>query len=139
MRVRFIHPHRGRRRGAAVLEFAFVAPLLFMVTMGLIEFGRTMMVQQILTNASREGARIGVVGDATTDDIIDMIEEYTADAFLSGVDVTVTPDPPSSAEFGEPVTVDVSVLFDQVSWLPAPWFLSGATLRATTSMRRESL
>jgi len=129
----------SRRRGAAVLEFAVVAPLLFMMTMGLIEFGRTMMVQQILTNASREGARIGVVGDATTGDIVNLVEEYAADAFLDGVSVTVTPSPPSSAEFGEPVTVNVSVLFDEVSWLPAPWFLSGATLSATTSMRRESL
>ncbi len=51
--------HRGRtqRLGAAAVEFAIVAPLFFMLVFGCIEFGRALMVQQILTNASRVGAR----------------------------------------------------------------------------------
>ena len=49
------------RRGATIVEFALVAPLLFLVVIGMVEFGRMVMVQQILTNASREGARQGIL------------------------------------------------------------------------------
>ena len=48
---------RRTRTGAAVIEFAVIGPLLVLLILGVIEFGRMVMVQQILTNASREGAR----------------------------------------------------------------------------------
>src|SRR5687767_15081283 len=60
---------RRNRRGAAVVEFAMVAPLLFLLIFGLIEFGRVVMVQQVLTNGAREGARVGVLDDATKTDV----------------------------------------------------------------------
>jgi hypothetical protein len=59
----------NRRRGAAVVEFAVIAPLFFMMVFGIIEFGRALMVQQILTNASREGARRAIVEGATESEI----------------------------------------------------------------------
>ena len=43
------------RRGVATVEFAIVAPLFFLLVLGCIEFGRALMVQQMLTNASRVG------------------------------------------------------------------------------------
>ncbi len=48
-------------KGTAVLEFALVLPLLLVLTFGLIEFGLLMYNQQVITNASREGARAGIV------------------------------------------------------------------------------
>ena len=47
---------RSRRRGAAATEFAIVAPVFFLMVIGFIEFGRALMVQQVLVNASRVGA-----------------------------------------------------------------------------------
>ncbi len=47
------------RRGAAIVEFAVIAPLLFFLIFGMIEFGRVIMVMQVMTNATREGARLG--------------------------------------------------------------------------------
>ena len=38
-------PCRRNRRGAAVVEFAIVAPLFFLMIFGMIEFGRAIMVQ----------------------------------------------------------------------------------------------
>lgn len=129
---------RKERRGAALVEFAIVSPILFLLVFGMIEYGRMVMVQQIITNAAREGARLGVLDGTTTGDVQTAVTDYLSGASVSGADVTVDPSPPDSAGFGEPVTVTVSVPFNQVSWLPTPLFIGGKTLQSSTVMRRES-
>ena len=57
---------RGKRFGAAAVEFAIVAPLFFLLVFGMVEFGRMVMIQQVLTNGSREGARKAVLDGATS-------------------------------------------------------------------------
>jgi len=121
------------------VEFAVVAPLFFLLILGMVEFGRMMMVQQVLTNASREGARIAVLDNTTTADVTNAVDSYLSSGTISGATITIIPDPPSTAGYGQPVTVTVSVPFDQVSWLPSPMFLGGNTLEATTVMRRETV
>ncbi len=44
------------RRGGAVAEAAVVLPIVLMFLMGILEYGRYVMMQQVLTNAAREGA-----------------------------------------------------------------------------------
>jgi len=105
----------------------------------MIEFGRMVMVQQVLTNASREGARIGVLDGSTTTSVQTAVQNYLQGASVQNAQVAVNPDPPSSAAYGAPVTVTVSVNFNQVSWLPSPMFLGGQSLTATTVMRRETV
>ena len=57
MRIKF-----ASQKGAAMVEFALILiPLLMLITFGIIEFGMFMYNQQVLTNASREGARAGIV------------------------------------------------------------------------------
>jgi len=116
-----------------------VAPLFFLLVLGMIEFGRMVMVQQVITNASREGARIGVLDGVSTEEVTDAVETFLRSGAVGSGVVTVTPDPPSTAGYGEAVTVSVSVPFDQVSWLPSPMFLGGTTLTAETVMRRETV
>jgi Flp pilus assembly protein TadG len=135
---------RRNRRGAAAVEFAVVAPLFFLLVFGMIEFGRMVMVQQVITNGSREGARLGVLDDVTRQEVIDRVNQYLASGGIEGA--TVDPQygdesstNPEDAGYGEPVTVTVSVPFDQVSWLPTPMFIGGNTLTATTVMRRETV
>jgi Flp pilus assembly protein TadG len=48
-------------RGTAAVEFALIAPVLFLIVFGIIEFGFILFNQAVITNASREGARRGVV------------------------------------------------------------------------------
>ncbi len=51
-------PSRLRsERGASLVEFALIAPLLFVLLFGIIEFGAMLYDQAVITNASREGAR----------------------------------------------------------------------------------
>jgi Flp pilus assembly protein TadG len=127
-----------RRSGAAVVEFAVVAPVFFLFVFGLIEYGRMVMVQQILTNAAREGARVGILDNTTQADVDTAVNTYLTAGNINGATTTVTPNPPSSAASGAPVTVTVSVNFNNVSWLPSPFYLGGKTLSYTATMRRET-
>lgn len=43
--------------GASMVEFALIAPILFMFLFGIIDFGRALFQYNNLTNAAREGAR----------------------------------------------------------------------------------
>jgi Flp pilus assembly protein TadG len=50
-----------QRRGQALVEFALVAPVFFLLLFSIIEFGRAIYYVQILNNAAREGARYAIV------------------------------------------------------------------------------
>ena len=47
--------------GAAMVEFAIGSTVLLLLVLGIIEFGFLWYQKQVITNASREGARYGVV------------------------------------------------------------------------------
>ncbi|NQU24217.1 MAG: pilus assembly protein [Candidatus Nealsonbacteria bacterium] len=128
---------RRRRRGAFLVEFAVVAPVFFLLVFGMLEFGRMVMVQQILTNASREGARRAVLEQSTKADVENTIAVFLDNQSVSGATVTVTPDPLTSVGFGDPVSVVVSVPYSQVSWLPTPGFLGAKQLTAQSVMCGE--
>lgn len=57
--------HRCRRprmsRGQALVEFALVAPVFFLLLFAIIEGGRFIFFYQTLNNATREGARYAIV------------------------------------------------------------------------------
>ena len=137
------------RRGVAAVEFALVAPLFFMFVFGIIEFGRMVMVQQIMTNAAREGARIAIVPGTATATVQSQVATYLVNgAVISSTSalnggtgkptMTVSPDPPSGAASGSLVTVTVTVPFTAVSWLPTPIYLGATTMTATCTMRTEN-
>jgi Flp pilus assembly protein TadG len=106
------------------------------MVIGFLEFGRALMVQQVLINASRVGARQAITTGATSTAVQSAVEEYTAGVAVPGVDVTVSPNP-STAAPGTTITVTTSVAFSDVSWMTSPWFLGGKTLTASSQMRKE--
>lgn len=128
---------RRNRRGAAVVEFAIVAPLFILLLFGMIEFGRMIMVQQVLTNASREGARRAIIEGSTQTEVETQVNNYLAGTTVSGATVTVEPTNLTNLGFGDPVTVSVSVPFNAVSWIPSSMYLEDATLGASTVMQAE--
>lgn len=67
----------GARRGQALVEFALVLPVLMLLLLGILEFGRAWNVRQVLTDAAREGARLAVVGDPS------VVEESQVDARIA--------------------------------------------------------
>jgi Flp pilus assembly protein TadG len=52
--------------GQSLVEFALVVVMLLLLVVGIVEFGRALNVYQILTNASREGARLASLPDGFT-------------------------------------------------------------------------
>ena len=131
---------RRNRGGAAVVEFAIVAPVFFLLVFGMIEYGRMVMVQQILTNASREGARYAVILESNdTTAVQDRVTDYLQSASIGGSPAVTVDWPASGSGSNQPVSVSVSIPFGQVSWLPSPMFVSSTMpLTATSVMRRES-
>ena len=53
------------QRGASAIEFAIVFPLLVLLLFGIIEFSLILYDKVMITNASREGARAGIVVQLT--------------------------------------------------------------------------
>lgn len=131
---------RSERRGAALVEFALVAPIFLLLVVGSVEFGRAIMVQEALTNASREGARTGTVDGATASDVTAAVNNYLSGMSISGATTSVTPSDlgPTTAD-GTQVTVSVSIPYSSVTWVPSPWFLKNTTLTAVTAMQHETM
>ena len=127
------------RIGAAVVEFAVVAPLLFMLTLGMMEVSRMVMVKQLLINASREGARLAVLPGTTSDEVLALVSHELTTYSVNGVNVQIQPSSLASAAAGTPVTVSLDVAAASVSWIPKPLFSFNQTLAASTTMRKESL
>jgi Flp pilus assembly protein TadG len=76
----------NEERGAALVEFALVLPLLLVVIAGIVDFGFAFQRSEILANAAREGARLGSLQGFTGTVIEDRVREYVR----SGVGITST-------------------------------------------------
>jgi Flp pilus assembly protein TadG len=53
-----------RERGSVAVEFALLAPVLIMLLLGIMEFGRAYNVQISLSSAAREGVRVMAIGNS---------------------------------------------------------------------------
>lgn len=62
MLPRSLHGRSSADRGAAAVEFALLLPLMLLIVLGIIDFGRMLNAQQTLTNAAREGSRLVAFG-----------------------------------------------------------------------------
>ena len=49
------------KKGAAMVELAIILPVLLVILFGIMEFGFILYDKAVITNASREGARAGIV------------------------------------------------------------------------------
>jgi Flp pilus assembly protein TadG len=88
-------PRRFRgSRGAELIEMAMVTPILLMIIAGIFDFGMLFRAWEVVTNAAREGARVGVLPAYTNDaDVVDRVEQYMAAA---GITTTCTAACPAS-------------------------------------------
>ena len=80
-------------RGAAAAEFALLLPVLLMILFGIIEFGMIMYGREVVTNATREGARAGIVQGPpkrTEPQIIAIATTYLTGTGINTANVTFT-------------------------------------------------
>ena len=69
-------------RGAALLETAITVPIILLISVGIFEFGRAYQVQQVLTNAAREGARLAVIEGTSDEQVGKVVSKYMEDGHL---------------------------------------------------------
>ena len=75
---------RSNQRGQAVIELALTLPLLLVVVFGIIDFGFMFQRYESVTNAAREGARIGILADYTAAEAQNRALSYLAASGLNG-------------------------------------------------------
>lgn len=125
-------------RGASAVEFALLLPLLMMILFGIIEFGMALYRQSIITNASREGARLGIVQSIpaiTTGQINAAIDNYLTVAGITPG--TVTRAIVAGGVTGTPVTVTLTLPYT-FNVLPGLTSIAPTiNLTAQTVMRHE--
>jgi Flp pilus assembly protein TadG len=114
---------------------ALVLPLLIIILFGIIEFGRVFHSYLIITHASREGARVGVVGQSNTD-----IKQQIQDAAPLNLDkltITITPSEQQARTPGVPLTVSVGYQVDLFTPILGSILPNPVLLQARTTMRME--
>jgi Flp pilus assembly protein TadG len=134
---------RTGARGAELVEFALVLPLLLLLVAGVIDFGFLFQQNQVITNAAREGARVGVLPGYADADITARVTAYLTAAGLRGATTAITR---TTATVGtQTITlVNVSVTFPHTFAVLGPisalvrGSFATTTLTAVCSMRVEA-
>ena len=136
-------------RGAALLEMALTLPLMLLVAIGIVEFGRAYQTWQVLTNAAREGARIAVLPGIDDATVTSRVQSYMSDGQLpNSLTATITITRNNAIAIGagtasaSRVTVGYPFTFivlQPIAQLVDPHATVGAplTMTATALMRNE--
>jgi Flp pilus assembly protein TadG len=114
-------------KGVSAVEFALIAPLLFVLTFGIVEFGLLLFDKAVVTNASREGARAAIVFNVADDvytpltdtEIKDIVKGYAngylvnlgGSSALSDADIVIVPSEGNRVSGGD-ITVTVNFTYD---------------------------
>ncbi len=103
MDFRFVNRRARRgstqRRGATVVEFALIVPLLLVILMGIMEFAWMARAQLTVANAAREGIRFAALGNTSTNvrtRIINTATVLNPDVTTAQITLDQTPDRTSS-------------------------------------------
>jgi Flp pilus assembly protein TadG len=134
---------RTRERGTAAVEFALVLPVLLLLLFMMIEFSIVLYDKAVLTNASREGARKGIVMQppprVTAAEIATTVVAYSGSHMISfGPSAVTTSVAGACVDSGDTLTVSVSYPYQ---YFVLPNLMNGLTgplvLNAVTVMRCE--
>jgi Flp pilus assembly protein TadG len=129
---------RRRRRAAAAVEFALVAPILATIIVGMFETSRGFMVKMALNDAARKGCETGTLSLASNASITSDVNDVLTDNGISTSAATITilvnglAKDASTAKQNDKVSVQVSVSTSKVSWTTTYLFLTSATIQSET-------
>ena len=139
----------GSERGAELIEFAFVLPVLLLVFAGIVDFGLMFQRYEVVTNAAREGARLSTLPSYTLTDVQSRVGQYLNEGIGTGAaakaatswantTVTVTTGPPIQSRQVTVQYTDSYVILGPISSLFSNGGSFGAiTLTARSTMRLE--
>jgi Flp pilus assembly protein TadG len=116
---------RSRKdRGATAAEAALVLPMILIVLFGIIDFGRMINAQIVVSQAAREAARAASVGGSAE------ARAATAAASIGGVN-TAADDCPDDPGAGDDATATVTYQFEFVTPVAA---LAGIALGPSVTL-----
>lgn len=143
----------SERRAAASVEAALVLPVLVLVTLLSVDVSQYLHAHMVVSNASREGARMASRYEVeTTYDVKQAIVDYVTNAFPNIASDTITgavkvslSDGASemngdltTLDSGQPMQITVTFDFTKVRWLNMGMVsLNGSDLSITTHCRRD--
>ncbi len=137
---------KHRESGQDIVEFALIAPLLFLLVFGVIEIGTIIYGYNTISNAAREAARFGVVqpnfvtGSPEASDILateKVAYEYVRNVANLGIDDPETDTEPKDIQASYSLadrTIEVTVTYEHTLF---GGVLPDMTLRAQSKMRVE--
>jgi Flp pilus assembly protein TadG len=121
------------QHGASAVEFALVAPLLFTLLLGTIQYGSLFLVQNRMTEAARDTARRLAVGNLSTEsDAEEYAKAQLADMSPRFAAVATLPHPPD-----HDVSVTITVPKEDVAWVDLVGFGMDGNLTAQFHMLKE--
>ena len=91
-----IRTRRGQE-GQAIIELALTLPLLLLVVFGVFDFGFLFQRYEVVTNAAREGARVGVLPGYSVTDAENRAIAYLNAGGIGGASVSTRPQPCTQA------------------------------------------
>ena len=128
------------QNGAAAVEFALIIPLLVLLVAGILDVSLLVYNQQVITNASREGARAGITR-AEDEAVTQIVDTYCQDRLITfGSAESPETSFPDDSNVGKVFQADFSVMvtYDYHFLIPAVLNLGiTKTLTAETLMRME--
>ncbi len=118
------------KRGQSLVEMALILPIILLLLMGILDFGRVMNSQIQISSASRSGARLASIGRSDSD-IVDAVHATANTLDPANMIITITPSD-SSRESEDVVNVlveyDITILTPGVSLITGnPFRLSSDT------------
>lgn len=139
----------GRKRGLrlgesgqALVEFAIVAPMLLLLVLGIVDFGRAFYTYHVMIDAAREGARVAVIANPTTtqDTVMKRINTLlynagmdTAQSSALGAQKTITG---FHGGTGTPLTVTINYPY-YIRWITP--FLGWTNAQASFMLRSSAV
>jgi len=128
------HRLGNARRGTVMVEFAVVAPLLFLFLFAGFEFCRVAMIRHTVDNAIYEGARRGIIPGGTSAEVTAEAERVLSTIGLTTFSLNVSP--ALIDDTVDEITVRLTVPLDANTFVPAQYFIGQEITRELT-MRRE--
>ena len=114
---------KTKERGAVAVEFALVAPVLVMLLLGIMEFGRAYNTQVTLSSAAREGARVMAIGNSpSAARTAAKNAAVSLQPALSDTNITISP---SACTTGAQMTFKITYTLSTVTGIAGPFPMEG--------------
>jgi len=123
------------QKGQALVEFAIILPIIMLLIMGIFQFGMMLNAYITIENASREGARAGIIGSSDAG-IETLIISTSPSLEPERLTVTITPNEISRISGGT-LTVKVTYNYELTVPIISSLFNNVIVLNGHTSMRVE--